>query len=354
MITTMLPNSEQMYDALVRRDPAFDGIFFTGVRTTGIFCRPICPAKKPARENVEFFADARSALFAGYRPCKRCEPLATTGEVPAWLEPLISDIEAQSNRRWTDEELRSAGLDPTRVRRWFKQHLGMTFHAYRRAQRVGRALATLREGESVTGAAYDVGYESLSAFYDAFRQLLDTTPARAHEAAPLHFTRINTPLGPMLAAATDDALVLLEFIDRRMLETQLRTIGNLLGCTPVPGANAVLQQTERELAEYFAGERQEFTVPLYSPGSEFQQSVWGELLKVPYAQTRSYGEQARRIGKAEAVRAVARTNGENRIAIIIPCHRIVGANGKLTGYGGGLWRKKWLLDHELKHGLVLR
>jgi AraC family transcriptional regulator of adaptative response/methylated-DNA-[protein]-cysteine methyltransferase len=90
MITTMLPNSEQMYDALVRRDPAFDGIFFTGVRTTGIFCRPICPAKKPARENVEFFADARSALFAGYRPCKRCEPLATTGEVPAWLEPLIS------------------------------------------------------------------------------------------------------------------------------------------------------------------------------------------------------------------------------------------------------------------------
>jgi AraC family transcriptional regulator of adaptative response/methylated-DNA-[protein]-cysteine methyltransferase len=230
----------------------------------------------------------------------------------------------------------------------------MTFHAYRRAQRVGRALETLRKGESVTEAAYDSGYESLSAFYEAFRQLLDTTPARASATAALHFTRINTPLGPMLAAATDDALVLLEFIDRRLLETQLRTIGNLIGRAPVPGANAVLQQTERELAEYFAGERQEFTVPLYAPGSEFQQSVWEELLRVPYAETRTYGEQARRMGKAEAVRAVARTNGENRIAIIIPCHRIVGANGKLTGYGGGLWRKKWLLDHELKHSLVLK
>jgi len=353
MIATKLPSSEQMYDALVRRDPAFDGIFFTGVRTTGIFCRPICPAKKPARENVEFFEDARTALFAGYRPCKRCDPLATDGPVPDWLKPLIAQIEREGGKRWSDAELRDAGLDPVRVRRWFKQHLGMTFHAYRRAQRVGRALETLRNGETVTEAAFDNGYESLSAFYDAFRRLLDTTPARANSAATLHFTRINTPLGPMLAAATDDALVLLEFIDRRMLETQLRTIGNLIGHSPVPGANAVLQQTEKELAEYFAGERQEFTVSLYSPGSDFQKDVWNELLRVPYAETRSYSEQARRIGKPEAVRAVARTNGENRIAIIIPCHRIVGANGKLTGYGGGLWRKKWLLDHELKNSLVL-
>lgn len=349
MITTALPPADQLYDALVRRDSSYDGIFFTGVRTTGIFCRPICSARKPARQNVEFFPNAREALFAGYRPCKRCHPLEATGSAPEWLRPLLTELEERNGRRWSDQDLRGLGLDPTRVRRWFKQYHNMTFHAYHRAQRVGRALSTLQEGATITDAAFENGYESLSAFYDAFRQLLDTTPAQARSAAPLHFTRLTTPLGPMLAAATDDALCLLEFVDRRMLETQLKRVGHELGCAVVPGVNGVLEQTKRELGEYFAGTRLAFAVPLHMIGSEFQQQVWQGLLQIPCGETRSYGQQARALGRADAVRAVARANGDNRIAIIIPCHRVIGADGKLTGYGGGLSRKKWLLDHEFQH-----
>jgi AraC family transcriptional regulator of adaptative response/methylated-DNA-[protein]-cysteine methyltransferase len=342
-----------MYDALVRRDASFDGIFFAAVRTTRIFCRPVCAAKKPERRNVEFFETTRAALSAGYRPCKRCEPMEERGSTPAWLRPLLEEMEAGNGRRWTDDDLRGLGLDPARVRRWFKQHHGMTFHAFRRAQRVGRALSTLQEGATIVEAAYDNGYESLSAFYAAFRQLLDTTPARARSAAPLFFTRITTPLGPMLAAATDDALCLLEFADGPAMDKQLERVARELGCAPMPAANAILQQTERELREYFAGERHTFDVPLRMVGSDFQQEAWRALLGVPYGETRSYGQQSRSIGKAEAVRAVGRANGDNPIAIIVPCHRVVGANGKLTGYGGGLWRKRWLLDHELRHQPLL-
>ena len=154
----------------------------------------------------------------------------------------------------------------------------------------------------------------------------------------------------MLAAATDRGLALLEFVDRRMLETQLKRMSHALGTSIVPGPNAMLEQTERELNEYFAGTRKVFEVPLLMEGTDFQESVWRELLTIPYGTTRSYGQQARGVGRDSAVRAVARANGDNRMAIIIPCHRVIGSDGKLTGYGGGLWRKKWLLDHEIKHG----
>ena len=335
-----------MYDAFARRDASYDGIFFMGVRTTGIFCRPGCPARTPARSNVEFYASTRDALFAGFRACKRCRPLEVAGAAPAWLQPLLAEVDAGDGRRCRDEELRARGLEPARVRRWFKQHHGMTFHAYQRARRIGRALSTLREGESVTQTAYENGYESLSAFYDAFRKLLDTTPARAESTEPVHFTRITTPLGPMLAAARGDALCLLEFTDRRMLETQLKRLGRKTGAALVPAANAVLAQTQAELDAYFAGELRTFTMPLAPAGTEFQHKVWRVLQGIEYGRTRSYAEQAIAIGQPTATRAVARANGDNPIAIIIPCHRVVGSDGKLTGYGGGLWRKRWLLDLE--------
>ncbi|HSJ09514.1 MAG TPA: trifunctional transcriptional activator/DNA repair protein Ada/methylated-DNA--[protein]-cysteine S-methyltransferase [Longimicrobiales bacterium] len=347
MIQHALPRPDAMYDAIVRRDASFDGIFFTAVRTTGIFCRPGCPARTPSRRNVEFFGSAKEALFNGYRACKRCHPLEVDGAgTPEWLRPLLDEIDAEEGRRWRDADLRARGLEPARVRRWFRRQHGMTFHAYLRARRVGRALATLREGESVTHVAYDSGFESLSAFYDAFRRLLDTTPARASDAQPLHFTRIDTPLGAMLAAAREDALCMLEFVDRRMIETQLKRLGRKLGGSPVPAPNAVLEQTQRELDAYFAGTLRDFTVPLAPAGTDFQQRVWKILTTIEYGTTRSYGQQAVLIGQPTATRAVARANGDNPIAIIIPCHRVVGSDGKLTGYGGGLWRKQWLLEHE--------
>src|SRR5262245_17311969 len=135
MNRTTLPTADAMYDAVLHRDASFDGIFFTAVRTTGIFCRPTCPARKPARQNVEFFASTREALFAGYRPCKRCRPMESAGSTPDWLRPLLSELDVRNGKRWTDQDLRDLGMDPARVRRWFKQHHAMTFHAYHRAQR---------------------------------------------------------------------------------------------------------------------------------------------------------------------------------------------------------------------------
>jgi len=343
MIKPMLP-PDAMYRAVARRDPSYDGLFFTAVRTTGIFCRPICPARTPARSNVEFFSTAAEAEQAGYRACKRCHP--TGSHTPAWLQPLLAEIDGDRGRRWRDVDLRARGLEPARVRRWFRREHGMTFHAWLRARRVGRALATLREGETVTHVAYDSGFESLSAFYDAFRKLLDTTPGRPGAAQPLHFTRIDTPLGAMLAAARDEALCMLEFVERGTLESELKRLRRRLGASPVPAANAVLEQTQHELDAYFAGTLREFTVPLAPAGTEFQKRAWNILRTIEYGSTRSYGQQAVLVGQPTATRAVARANGDNPIAIIIPCHRVVGADGKLTGYGGGLWRKKWLLDHE--------
>lgn len=150
----------------------------------------------------------------------------------------------------------------------------------------------------------------------------------------------------MLVGATDEALCLLEFADRRALETQIDRIRRRLGAVLVPGETDLVRQAADELGRYFAGELRKFTVPLATPGTDFQREVWMQLRTIPYGQTRSYGEQARQIGRPTAVRAVARANGDNRIAIIIPCHRVIGSDGKLTGYGGGLWRKQRLLELE--------
>jgi AraC family transcriptional regulator, regulatory protein of adaptative response / methylated-DNA-[protein]-cysteine methyltransferase len=335
-----------MYQAIQRRDTGFDGIFFTGVTSTGIFCRPTCPARTPSPENVEFYPTARDALFAGFRPCLRCRPLEPAGQAPTWLRPLIDQIEAAPQRRWTDDDLRERGVEPERVRRWFKGHYGMTFHAYQRGVRLGRAFAQLREGAPIAQTAFESGYESLSGFNDAFRQIAGDVPTASRGMDVVHMTRILTPLGPMIAGATEEGLCLLEFSDRRMLELQLRRVGRLFGLPMVPGRHEVLDRIETELADYFAGILQDFTVPLVVPGSEFQRSVWDMLQTIPYGETRSYAEQAVAIGRPTAVRAVARANGDNRIAIVIPCHRVVGSDGKLTGYGGGLWRKQFLLDLE--------
>ena len=342
----ILPSPAEMWDAFVGRDPEYDGIFFTGVTTTGIFCRPTCPAKKPARVNVEFFAGARDALTAGYRPCKRCRPMEN-GQAPEWIAGLLDAVEADPSRRWKDADLRERGLEPERVRRWFKRHHGMTFHAYHRARRLGRAIGRLRDGAGPAGAAYENGYESLSGFHEALVRATGTTPGKAADEEPILLHRLTTPLGPMIAGASETALFLLEFADRRMLETQIERVRARTGRVAVPGVNEVILQVGEELDAYFAGELRDFTLPLETPGSDFQRAVWEGLRAIPYGETRSYGEQTRRLGlPRDAVRAVARANGDNRIAIVIPCHRVIGADGNLTGYGGGLWRKRRLLDLE--------
>jgi AraC family transcriptional regulator of adaptative response/methylated-DNA-[protein]-cysteine methyltransferase len=341
-----LPSAEEMYAAVERRDASFEGVFFTAVRTTGVFCRPNCPARTPARENVEFFASARDAIFAGYRPCLRCRPLEPAGAAPEWLRPLLAEIEADPNGRIRDAELRRRGLEPERVRRWFLRHYGMTFQAFQRGARLAGALARLRAGAAVTDTALDSGFESLAGFNEAFQRLLGTAPSRSAGAGLLHARRILTPLGPMIAVASGAGLCLLEFSDRRMLEVQLKRIAKAFRAPLTPAPNAAVEQADEELAAYFRGGLREFTVPLAFAGSEFQRLAWRALQAIPYGETRSYGDQARAIGRPAAVRAVARANGDNPLAIIVPCHRVVGADGQLTGYGGGLWRKRFLLDLE--------
>jgi AraC family transcriptional regulator of adaptative response/methylated-DNA-[protein]-cysteine methyltransferase len=160
---------------------------------------------------------------------------------------------------------------------------------------------------------------------------------------------IETPLGEMVAGATDEGICLLEFIDRRMLPTEYKDLTRLLKSTLEQGDNIHLKSLRKQLDKYFSGELKEFTIPLVTPGTDFQQAVWKELLEIPYGTTRSYQEQANVLRRSDSVRAVANANGMNRISIIIPCHRVIGSNGRLTGYGGGLKRKKWLLDHEKKY-----
>lgn len=222
----------------------------------------------------------------------------------------------------------------------------MTFQAYQRSRRLGRALGLLAMGDKIVQTASASGYESLSGFNEAVARLAGDSPGRVRSTAVVELTRITTPLGPVILGATANALCLLEFADRPMLEEQLRRIRKVLAAVVVPGENAVMRQAAAELTAYFDRTLRSFTVPLETSGTAFQQLVWAELTTIPYGETRSYGEQARRIGRPQAVRAVARANGDNRIAIIIPCHRVIGADGKLTGYGGGLWRKRRLLDLE--------
>lgn len=340
-----MPSVKEMQRAYLEKDASYDSIFFLGVRTTGIFCRPSCPARKPLPENVNYFSSVREAVFAGYRPCKRCRPLDTNGRPPEWVGRVLALVNGKEERI-KDSELRRSGIDPFRVRRYFQKHYGMTFQAYCRARRMGGALDQLRRGASLDDVALGNGFESHSGFRDAFARTFGRPPGTSRGVDCIVVSWLESPLGPLIAAANDRGICLLEFTDRRMLEMQFRTLKKLFSCAIVPGENAHLNKLQKELEKYFAGDLKQFSVPLVYPGTPFQERVWNQLLRIPYGETCSYEDLARRVGSAGAQRAVGHANGLNRIAIVIPCHRVVNKDGKLGGYGGGLWRKQYLLDLE--------
>ncbi|MDQ3622128.1 MAG: trifunctional transcriptional activator/DNA repair protein Ada/methylated-DNA--[protein]-cysteine S-methyltransferase [Verrucomicrobiota bacterium] len=337
-----------MYRALVDRDSSFDGIFFVGVRTTGIFCRPTCVARKPAPENVEFFPNAGEALHGGYRPCLRCMPMDPDQRPPKLIERLRAEVERAPGGRLTDKELAALSIDPSTARRQFKRHYGMTFQAYHRARRMGLALGKVRGGGSIDEAQDGSGFDSASGFREAFARIFGEAPTAAKGRPALFAERIDTPLGTMLAVAGDEGLRLLEFTDRRALERELTLLRRRLRTNVVPGEHPHLQAVRAQLAAYFSGEELELNVPLAPIGSEFQIRAWDILRSIPIGETRSYSWMAERLGIPGARRAVGRANGSNMLCLIIPCHRVIRADGTLCGYGGGLWRKKWLLDHERK------
>lgn len=341
---TRLPPVSELMRAFIERDSTYDGVFYTGVKTTGIFCRPVCTARKPRPENVEFFSTGREALFAGYRPCLRCKPLTAGQEPPELIARLLEAIKTDPGGRIRDGDLRGMGIDPSTARRRFQKQFGMSFQAYHRALRMGDALKQVRHGGSVIDSQLAAGFESGSGFREAFSRLFGASPKHAGRAECLLARWIDTPLGAMLALANDAGLYVLDFVDRRGLERELERLVRRFAV--VPGPHDILDQTEREVREYFTGKRSRFSLPLAPRGTEFQRGVWDQLMRIFPGATCSYAEIARIIGAPRAVRAVARANGDNFRSIIIPCHRVIGSDGHLTGYGGGLARKQWLLDHE--------
>lgn len=343
---TNLPPKKEMYNALLERNSTYEGIFYAAIKTTGIFCRPTCTARKPKEENVEYFSSVKDALDNGYRPCKKCTPLLKEGETPGWIKNLLQKIAESEDKKLKDYQLRQMGIEPTKLRRWFNKNYGITFQAYLRSLRINDAFGRLKLGDKVSSSAFLSGYESISGFSNQFKKSVGCSPSSSKAKSIISVIRLTTPLGPMLAGATENGICLLEFTDRKMLETQIKRIKKLFNAELVLGENNYIKQLDVELKQYFSGKRKIFKVPILFPGTDFQIKVWKELLNVNFGETRSYKQQAEKIGRSEAVRAVARANGDNRISIIIPCHRIIGSDGSLTGYGGGLARKKWLLEHE--------
>src|SRR5215468_9460449 len=263
----LLPPTETMYRALVNRDPSFEGIFYIGVRTTGIFCRPTCSAKKPARENVDFFPTSSDALESGYRPCLRCHPLDPSARPPKLIERLRAEVERAPGGHLTDKELAALSIDPSTARRQFKRHYGMTFQAYHRARRMGLALSRVRQGDRVDQARNGSGFESESGFRDAFTRIFGEPPTNAKTSAPLFAERIDSPLGPMIAVSDELGLRLLEFVDRRATGRELSILLNRLRTNVVPGQHPHLAVARRQLGDYFSGKNLKFDIPLAPVGS---------------------------------------------------------------------------------------
>ncbi len=337
--------NEIFYKALIEKNTKYEGLFFVGVKSTGIFCRPTCPARKPKFENCEFFKNAKEALIASYRPCLRCKPLSPPNKASPIIQTLIDTVEAEPEKRWTDQDFRQIGCDASTARRQFKNRFNMTFVEYARSRRMGIALGEIRHGNKVIDAQLSAGYKSGSGFRDAFSKIMGVAPS---QATPLILKAkwIDTPLGPMVAMADDEKLYLLEFADRRGLEREVERMRKRLKAAIIPGDSPILDQITSELSDYFSGKNLIFKTPMHLLGSPFQQSVWQALMTIPLGKTWSYTDLANAIGNPKAMRAVANANGANQLAIIIPCHRVIRADLTIGGYGGGISRKEWLLNHE--------
>lgn len=349
MLITDNKKIETYYNALLKREQRFVGIFFVGVKTTSVFCIATCRARKPKLENVEFYTSFKEALDNGYRPCKICKPTENANEAPEQIALAIKLVQENPKEKITDDQLRQKNISPEVIRRWFNQNYGITFQAYQRMYRINNAYQELKKGKNTTNTAFDSGYESLSGFGYTFKKIIGKSPQKSTHKNIILINRLTTPLGPMFVCATENGICLLEFVDRRMLETEFKDLQKLLNATIITGENEHIKQAKKEITEYFNGKRKVFSLKLETPGTDFQNSVWNCLKEIKYGTTTTYQQQAEKINNPKAIRAVASANGFNRISIIIPCHRVIGKDGKMTGYGGGIERKKWLIEHETKN-----
>lgn len=353
MITTQ--KKAQYYKALIARNSEFEGIFYVGVKTTGVFCRPTCPARKPKFEHCEFFTTAQQALLASFRPCKRCCPLSHPNQVSTTVKKLVDAVENNPEKRWKNADFQALSVDAVTARRQFKKRFGMTFVEYARARRMGLAMNQIRAGSTVIEAQLAAGYESGSGFRDAFSRMMGAAPAKSKnrlskQGMLLKAAWLDTPLGPMIAISDESVLYLLEFVDRRGLEREVARLRQKTKAAIIPGSTQPIASITAELDQYFSGKLKQFKTPLAEFGTPFQKKVWAALKKIPYGETRSYAEMAQAINHPTACRAVARANGSNQLAIIIPCHRVINSSGEMGGYAGGISRKIWMINHEAAAG----
>jgi AraC family transcriptional regulator of adaptative response/methylated-DNA-[protein]-cysteine methyltransferase len=339
---------DQYYKALIEKNPDYLGVFFVGVKSTLVFCISTCRARKPKKENVEFYPTFKDALEEGYRPCKICKPTENATAPSQDVERAIELVRSNPKDKITDFELENKKISATAVRRWFKTHYGITFQAFQRMYRMNNAYEELQKGNNTAETAFASGYESLSGFGYTFKKIVGKSPSAAKNNKLIIINRLTTPIGPMFICATEKGICLLEFTNRKMLEREIQDLQSRLKAKIIMGENKHIVQAKNELEEYFNGKRKSFNVEVDLVGTDFQKTVWSKLKDIPFGATTSYLSQAKSLNREKSVRAVASANGYNKISIIIPCHRVIGNNGNLTGYGGGLERKKWLLDHEQK------
>ncbi|MBU2935821.1 MULTISPECIES: bifunctional transcriptional activator/DNA repair enzyme AdaA [Pacificibacter] len=341
-----LPDSDTLYTALVARDPSYEGRAFVGVSSTGIFCRFTCPARKPTHENCKFYNTIGACIEAGFRACKRCHPLRPATESEPVIKILLEALETRPDHRWFESDITAMGLDLPTVRRAFKRHFGMTFLELARLERLRRGFEIYNDSGKVIDAQLEAGFSSSSAFRSSTTRLLGAALGTLSKKPLLCIDWINTPLGPLIAVADTSALHLLEFMDRKALPAEMKKLTAGANGAIGFGHTAIHDQLAEQLDAYFSGTSADFTVPLRYHGGGFAGRVWDALRRIPAGQTLSYGALAKSIDQPTATRAVAKANGANQIAILIPCHRILGADGALTGYGGGLWRKQRLIEIE--------
>ncbi len=235
-----------MYQASFDKNSDFEGVFWMGVKTTGIFCRPTCTARKPKFENVEFFDTTKAAILKGYRPCKVCKPLENLNETPPKIQALLKELSDDPSLKLKDYDLVLRGLEPATVRRWFLKNHGLTFHAFQRMFKINSAFKKLQQGENVLETAMDVGYESLSGFNETFKNIFGVSPKFSKEQKIVHLKRIETPLGTMIACATLDGICMLEFSDRKALPTELKQISTFFNATIIQGENPHFNILEKD------------------------------------------------------------------------------------------------------------
>jgi AraC family transcriptional regulator of adaptative response/methylated-DNA-[protein]-cysteine methyltransferase len=335
-------DADTAWAAFMRRDRSWDGKILGAVHTTGIYCKPSCPARRPKRENVTFYTRAEEARAAGYRPCLRCKPdeVGRDREAVAKAIKIIEQAEETPNL----QELADAvGYAPHHFQRLFKRDLGVSPAEYARGLRNRRTETALKVNERVTDAVYEAGYSSPSGFYSDAKERLGMTPSAWRDGGrgeTIRWTSFDSPIGPMLIAATSKGICRLTFDDS---EESLRRL--------FPKAEIVKDDGGlKDLVEgaLTAIERPSMAheLPIDVAGTAFQEAVWRELRKIPLGETRSYAQIAAAIGQPKAVRAVGTANGDNHVAVLIPCHRVIRSDGTLGGYAGGLDKKRKLLAAE--------